>query len=499
MPKIIISTLNARYIHASLGLRYLYANMAELQPETEIQEYIINTRPIDIAESLLKDSPDIIGLGMYIWNVQQTTELAALIKTISPETMLVLGGPEISYETREQPVFEHADYVITGQADLAFTELCRQIIEKRRPVEKIIAASLPKLEQIKFPYDYFTDEDIANRVIYVEASRGCPFKCEFCLSSLDKTALPFDQDLFLAELEKLYSKGVRQFKFVDRTFNLKIDSSIRILDFFLDRLDEDLFLHFELIPDHIPDKLKEVIKKFPAGSLQFEIGIQSFDETTQKVISRKQNNTKTDQNLNWLVNETEAHLHTDLIVGLPGESMESFAIGFNKLVASKPHEIQVGILKRLRGTPIIRHTEEYQMRYNPVAPYNILSNNQFSFDEMQRMNRFARYWDLIANSGRFKNSLPVLLGELPFENFIKLSDWLYNTSHQTHKISLNRLFTLLFDGMTGVLKLDKAMVTDELTKDYQQSGLKGSPSFNVISIKDKKAERRMPKRQVRHI
>ncbi|MDH5393087.1 MAG: B12-binding domain-containing radical SAM protein [Gammaproteobacteria bacterium] len=482
MSEIIISTLNARYIHASLGARYLYANMAELQAVTDIQEFIINTRPIDIAEKLLACKPKIIGLGVYIWNVPQTTELTALIKAISPETIIVLGGPEISYETAEQKITEYADYVITGQADLAFSQLCRQIIKGDKPAAKIIQAEPPKLSDIRLPYSTLTQEDIDNRVIYVEASRGCPFKCEFCLSSLDKTAIPFDLELFLTELSHLYDRGVRQFKFVDRTFNLKIENSIKILNFFLDRLDKDLFLHFELIPDHLPEKLKQIIQKFPAGRLQFEIGIQSFDSVIQKNISRKQDNSKSEQNISWLVNETTAHLHTDLIVGLPGETLETFGRGFDQLVKLRPHEIQVGILKRLRGTPIIRHTFDYQMKYNPIAPYNILSNKDISFANMQRMNRFARYWDLIANSGRFKNSLPVLLGSTPYQCFMQLSDWLFNSTDQTHKISLNRLFTLLFDAMTCCLRLPQEQVISVLTEDFNRSGLKGRPTFNLPAL-----------------
>ena len=504
MSEIIISTLNARYIHASLGARYLYANMGELKVITEIQEYIINTRPIDIAEKLLASNPKIVGLGIYIWNVDQSTELAGLIKTISPETILILGGPEISYETSQQKIVEYADYVITGQADFAFAELCNKIYKGEAPADKIICSDLPKLDQITYPYDDLTDEDISNRVIYVEASRGCPFKCEFCLSSLDKTALPFNLDNFLAELQKLYDRGVRQFKFVDRTFNLKIQSSIRVLEFFLQKLDEDLFLHFELIPDHLPEKLKEIIKKFPDGSLQFEIGIQSFDDNTQKIISRKQDNNKTNENIIWLKNETSAHLHTDLIVGLPGESIETFATGFNKLVKLNPHEIQVGILKRLRGTPIIRHTKEYNIRYNPVAPYNILSNRDISFNDMQRMNRFARYWDMIANSGRFKNSLPVILNESPFQRFMSLSDWLFESTGQTHKISLNRLFTLLFDAMTVCLNVSEDIATACLTDDFNRSRLKGHPVFNRMDNKPvndivSKTEKSHAKRQARHL
>ncbi|VAW59552.1 Mg-protoporphyrin IX monomethyl ester oxidative cyclase, partial [hydrothermal vent metagenome] len=278
MPRIILSTLNARYIHASMGLRYLYANMGQLQDSTEIVEFNINSRVIDIAESLLDKQPAIIGLGVYIWNATQSLQLVNLIKTISPETIIILGGPEVSYEYVQQEIVKNADYLISGSAEIAFKELCDDLLNKKIRLNKVIKAAPIDISGIKLPYTNYSDEDIRNRVIYVEASRGCPFKCEFCLSSLDKTVYPFDLDIFLNEMEILYQRGVRHFKFVDRTFNLKVTSNIRIMEFFLNKIDnentEKLLLHFELIPDHLPEKLKSTISQFPNGSIQFEIGIQ---------------------------------------------------------------------------------------------------------------------------------------------------------------------------------------------------------------------------------
>ena len=501
--KIILSTLNARYIHSSLGLRYILANMGELKKITEINEFIINTRPIDIVERLLDKNPNIIGFGVYIWNVEQTTQVIALIKQIKPEITIVIGGPEVSFEQEEQKICQLADYVVCGAGDLEFPELCQQLFSKLKPINNIIQARPRDLASLAFPYDEYTDEDVKNRVIYVEASRGCPFKCEFCLSALDKTAVAFDLEKFLAELDKLYQRGVRHFKFVDRTFNLKIQSSIRILEFFLERLDENLFLHFELIPDHLPEKIKTIILKFPDGTLQFEIGIQSFNPDVQDLISRKQDNDKSEKNIRWLKNETHAHMHTDLILGLPGETLKSIEEGFNQLVKLNPHEIQVGILKRLRGTPLIRHTEKYQLRFNPDTPYNILSNVNIDFKTMQRLTRFARYWDMIANSGRFKHSKQLMLGERPFSNFLKLSDWLFKTTGQTHQISLARLFELIFMVMTQHLDLLEGKVKACLWEDYLASSLKGNPSFadgGMIKARNKKIDenRGANKRQNRH-
>lgn len=477
MTPIILSTLNARYIHSALGLRYLYANLQDLKSQTAIREFTLDTRPVDIAEKLLNERPQIIGLAVYIWNVTQTTELVSVLKQISPDTIIVLGGPEVSYETSRQPVIEMADYVITGQADLEFQQLCRQILNNDPPSQKVIPAQPFRLSQLALPYDYYTDKDIASRIIYVEASRGCPFRCEFCLSALDKTAWPFNLDDFLNAMQKLYDRGARHFKFVDRTFNLKIDSTIRILQFFLDKNDDGLFLHFELIPDQLPDKLKSIIRQFAAGTLQFEIGLQTLDPEVQQRISRKQDNSKACENISWLRRKTSAHLHTDLIAGLPGEDMAGFARGFNRLVALNPHEIQVGILKRLRGAPIDRHSDAYAMVYNHNAPYNILANDQLDFAAMQSLNRFARYWDMIANSGRFTDTLPLLLADDPFDNFMTLSNWLFTTTGQTHRIALPRLFNLVHQALTTQFNVDEQIATEAMLADYQRTGLKGKPVF----------------------
>ena len=498
---IVLSTLNARFIHSSLGLRYLYANLNELRTQASIFELTIDARPIDVVEKILKLQPRIVGFGVYIWNIEQTTHVVTLLKQVSPETVVVLGGPEVSYEYDQQSIVEFADYVITGAADLEFANLCRLILDNQYPAEKIIHSPVPQLTEIKSPYPYYSRKDIKNRVIYVEASRGCPFKCEFCLSALDKTAWPFELDEFLDDMDELYERGTRQFKFVDRTFNLKVDTTIRILQFFLDRLDDNLFLHFELIPDHLPEKLKTVIQKFPEGSLQFEIGIQTFNTEIQEIISRKQNNQKAIDNIKWLRNETSAHLHTDLIAGLPGEDIDSFARGFNLLVSLQPHEIQLGILKRLRGTPIIRHTDIFEMVYNPNPPYNVLSTNKIDFSTMQSITRFARYWDMIANSGRFPNTLPLILGDEPFEQFKKFSEWLFKETDQTHRIALAKLFSLLFEGLTAHFQHEENIVTEALQKDYERSGLKGVPAFlkqaktTLSIVKGAKGS----KRQQRHI
>ena len=273
---------------------------------------------------------------------------------------------------------------------------------------KIIPAELPDFSQIVLPYDLYTDDDIAHRIIYVEASRGCPFTCEFCLSSLDIPVRQVPLPALLEQLQRLLDRGVKQFKFVDRTFNLNVDFSKTILEFFLERYQPGHFFHFEMIPDRLPESLREVIAKFPPGALQFEVGVQTFNEEVGAAIKRRQNYEKLEDNFRFLRHQTGVHIHADLIVGLPGETLESFAAGFDRLIALGPQEIQVGILKRLRGTPIVRHDAEWQMIYNPHPPYEILQNKLIDFATMQRLRRFARYWDMVGNSGNFVESTPLI-------------------------------------------------------------------------------------------
>ncbi|MEJ1297835.1 MAG: DUF4080 domain-containing protein [Candidatus Sedimenticola sp. (ex Thyasira tokunagai)] len=501
MSKIILATLNVRHLHSSLGLRYLLANMGELREKTAIREFTLEPWPTDIAEKLLAEQPQIIGIGVYIWNIEQSRRLVALLKVVSPETIIILGGPEVSHEWQNQEIVDQADYLITGQADLAFAQLCREILNGNPPEEKVIRPPLPGLSQLASPYPLYSDEDIAHRLIYVEASRGCPFKCEFCLSALDKSTLAFPLAPFLAEMKQLLARGVRHFKFVDRTFNLKPDLSCAILEFFLERMDEPLFLHFEVIPDQLPDRLKALLQRFPHGSLQLEVGVQTFNPVVQKRISRKQNNQATDENLRWLGEHTNAHIHADLIFGLPGEGISSIAESFDRMVALAPHEVQLGILKRLKGTPIIRYSDAYGMRYNPNPPYDILQSSCIDFATMQRLTRFTRYWEMIANSGRFKKSLPAILGESPFKRFMQLSDWLFRTTEQVHRIALKRLFELLYRGMTSELDITNETATGVLTKDFSHCAIKGRLPFltpassTVTAASEKKSH---SDRQQRH-
>ena len=541
-PRIVLATLNARYIHASLGLRYLLANLdrhggAGLRAQALLREYTINRTPADVVADLLNtlgpalpDARQVVGFGVYIWNVLPSTEVVRLLKLARPDVKVVLGGPEVSHETDQQPIAVLADHVVTGWGDVSFAKLCRALLDGPQSLNKIIPGEQPPLEEIALPYAEYSDADLAHRLLYVEASRGCPFKCEFCLSSLDKTAWAFELDRVLAALQGLYQRGARNFKFVDRTFNLKIDHSVRILQFFLDRLpapgapaNEQLFLHFEVIPDHLPERLKTLLAQFPPGVLQLEVGVQSFNEAVQQTISRRQDNAATEANLRWLLANTHAHLHADLIFGLPGETLQSFADGFDRLLAIGPHEIQLGILKRLRGTPITRHSVAHGMVYAPVPPYTVQHTGVVDMATLQRFTRFARYWDLLANSGRFAQTLALLLHQTgvsgacncdsaaevwpavatPFWRFMAFADWLWAHAGATHKLTPEALVDALFDYLSQPGQHSAEVVRQTLLADYIASGARANPNalqglLPRQAPSDTKTRRTLATRQERH-
>ena len=509
MPEIVLSTLNAKYIHAAFGLRYLLANLGPLRSRAAILEFDIHQRPADIAEAILAADPRIVGLGIFIWNVAPSTELVAILKRVRPSLVVVLGGPEVSYETETQPIAQSADYVITGEADLKFAELCGQVLAGDRPAQKTLVTEPPPFDDLVLPYDLYDERDVNHRVIYVEASRGCPYKCEFCLSSLD---IPVRQPPLIGllnQLGRLLARGVRQLKFVDRTFNLDPTTGRAILEFLLERYQPGYFFHFEMVPDRLPQTLREIIVRFPPAALQSEVGIQTFNPEVAARIQRRQNYARLEENLQFLRHQTGIHVHADLIAGLPGESLESFAAGFDRLIALEPQEIQVGILKRLRGTPIGRHDAEWDMVYNPAPPYEILRNRLLDFATVQRLRRFARYWDLVGNSGNFVETCPLIWsvpGASPFRALLHWSDWLYGRVGRTDSIALTRLMELLYQFLTEALRQEAKTVGQALWRDYQRGGHRDRPGFlprGVDAAPNTRPTKKplgaaIPKRQARH-
>ena len=505
MPDIVLATMNARWLHASFGLRCLKSALGPLAERCVIVETTLEHRPVDVVEQILALAPRVVGLGVYVWNAEPMLDVVRMLKKVRPDLVVVVGGPEVSHETDLQEICARADHVVIGEGELAFAALCTNVLEKRATLAlapgKVLQGGKPDLQTLPMPYALYDDVDIKDRVVYVEASRGCPFTCSFCLSALDDGVRTFPLDAFLGELRALYDRGLRRFKFVDRTFNLKIEEASRILDFFLERTgDGELFAHFEMIPDRLPPALRERLAKFPAGTVQLEVGIQTFDDATCARISRRQDVARLEDNLRFLAAHTGVHVHADLIAGLPGEDLASFGRGFDKLLALGPEEIQIGILKRLRGAPLARDAAlhpDWGLVFDESPPYTILQTSALSFTDVQRISRFARAFDLVCNSGRFPATSRLLLDAAvdeaardratsslegsAFVRFLAFSDWLFAEAGARHGIALARLSALVRRWLVEVDSRDASDVDAALERDIGRDKM---PS--------------LPKRQARH-
>ena len=493
---ILVAAINARHSHASLGARCLLANLGELRPQAELAEFTIQQSASEIAAAIAACQPRILGLGVYIWNASRVAELLPLLRQKSPQTKIVLGGPEISefdppgqrpglQSIQRLPVAQGVDlggccdFLILGEGDLAFAGLCREILAGR-PTERILRPTPPALAEIQLPYDEYSDADLAHRLLYVESSRGCAMRCDYCVSANDESVRFFPLPALLAAFDQLLARGARQFKFCDRSFNLDVPRAVEILSFFLERLPRfpGLFLHFEMLPDRFPAELRDALAAFPPRSLQLEIGLQSFSPAVLDTIRRPQHLERAADNLRFLRGQTHAWLHTDLIAGLPGETPESFAAGFDRLVALGPHEIQLGILKKLPGAPLARHDDAFGMRYAPAPPYEVRATRDWPADHLARTARAAHWWDAIVNSQRFIPAAPLIWrGALSvFGAFQELADWLGARFPHEHGVPLADLVEALFGFLTQVRGVAPAAAADALLRGYRHAGARDVPA-----------------------
>ena len=454
-PEIVLCTINAKWIHPSLALRLLKANLGSLEDTCEILEFALRQPLREKVEPILAARPRLLGLSVSIWNHTATVELLKALEQEWAGTredgheaprkpIVILGGPEVSWLPEEAEIFRYADYVIRGEAEESFLSICEEVFsgtgqELKSPVFIGCGDTALDVNKIASPYRLYTDEDLERKLIYVEASRGCPFRCEFCQGGA-RPVREFPLDPFLADMDTLIKRGGRQFKFLDRTFNLDTDRAKRIMEFFLDRMcagetnpikESPLCVHFEMVPSRFPPALRELIRLFPPGGLRLEVGIQTFNPRTASLIHRTGEAGEALEILEFLRTETNAITHVDLIAGLPGEDLASFGAGFDRLWRSVSKsssgagrfEIQLGILKRLPGTPIARHDEAFGMKYSAEPPYEVMETAALPAADCEKIKNFARFWELAVN----RNHFPELAGRLlppgapVFEKFMDLS------------------------------------------------------------------------------
>ena len=476
--KTILTTLNAKYIHTSLALRWLYvANKDRF--DISFREYVIKEDVGRIADELLASEPNVIGISVYIWNVEKSERLISILKERRSNLIIVLGGPEVTYEPEYFLEHWNVDYVISGEGEFILGDLLAAI-EDNQPIEiegvssiqnisrAVVKADMNKLASLSSPYTLDEDKaDIKNRLVYFETSRGCPYQCQYCLSSLEKGVCYFPQKYIFDNLQYLIDNGAKQVKFLDRTFNLNKEHTKAVFDFLISNYRPNLSMQFEIYADLLTDETIDYLNsKLPPNYFRFEIGIQSTYEPTNITVKRKQNFPLLAENIRKLMIGGKIDLHLDLIAGLPYETLDRFIKSFNDVFGLKGKEVQLGFLKMLRGTALRRDAAKYGYKYDTQAPYEIESNNDISKQELERIHdaehALEKYW----NSGKFSRTMNVLIesdykGKY-FELFDEIGQYYNQQGLPHHGYQLEDIFLNLHN----FLQSKGIDLFDDLRTDY---------------------------------
>ncbi len=443
--KAVVVTLNAKYIHGSLAVRRLYAANKD-RFDISFKEYTIKEDIETIAESLLSDKYDCIGLGVYIWNVSQTRTLVAMLREMKPNVILILGGPEVTYDPEFFLNTWPVDFTVSGEGEFVLGALL-DALKNNRPTmidgvsspgnitNVVVRADLNCLAALPSPYRLEEDrENLRHKLIYFETSRGCPYRCSYCLSSLESGVHYFPDDNIFDDLHYLIENGARQIKFLDRTFNLNKRRTQRIFDFLINQYRPDLSCQFEIYADIMDEEtIDRLNDRLPDRFFRFEIGIQSTHEPANRAVNRRSDFPVLARNIRKLTEGGKVDLHLDLIAGLPHEDLPRFVQSFNDVFAFGAKEVQLGFLKMLRGTELRRNASEYGYVYREEAPYEIVSDRWLSPEEIQRIrdveDMLEKYW----NSGRFPLTLKAVFETTYRNRYFEFFDELaaYGKEHST--------------------------------------------------------------------
>ena len=455
-------TLNAKFIHSSLSIRYL-RNTAKRAGYRNvwIQEFVINQPVWKVAAEILRHKPEVLGISIYIWNRRQSFELIERLKIQDPSLTIVVGGPEVSFNTPSTDQYT----VIGGEGEIKWLEFldCHQRGES--PSQESLnrwstyGTDAPELTP---PYIQADLPQLKNRLVYLETSRGCPYLCSFCLSALDLSVRYFDDETTRSQIELLLGGGVTKIKFVDRTFNLRPTRMKELMNW-LSQFRGASF-HFEVVGDLMNNDLLEFLDTVPEGMFQFEIGIQTTAPSTQETIQRRQDNGKLFSAIDRLIRAHRVHVHCDLIFGLPGETLDDTLKSFEEVCALHPHKLQLGFLKFLPGAPIRNLIERHRYQFQSTPPYEFISNADLSANQVIYLKKFEEVFDLFYNSKRFHFSIRQLFREhSPVAIFNSLLEHMESKNILNQSHSLDDQYRILHD--TFRLDADPATL-DLLRLDY---------------------------------
>jgi anaerobic magnesium-protoporphyrin IX monomethyl ester cyclase len=481
--KVVVSTLNAKYIHTSLALRYL-KSFCEKDFPIDIAEYTIKDPVMNIVGDLFTRKPAVLGFSCYIWNIEETIQVISMIKKIMPNLIIVLGGPEVSYDTEYwMKRIPEIDFIVMGEGEETLHHLLQEIagtrkyhfvygVAYRKGEQVILNPGRPKLNLNDIPTPYRFEEDLptlANRVVYFETSRGCPFSCQFCLSSIEVGVRYFDMERTKSEILFLIAAGAKLIKFVDRTFNIKREYAMEVFEFLIANHQGCVF-QFEITADIMrPEVLDYLSENAPSGIFRFEIGVQSTNDKTNELVQRRQNFGKLSRTVEKIKSSGKIDQHLDLIAGLPEENYDSFRKTFNDVFALGPEELQLGFLKMLRGTGMRNDAHKYGYVYMDHAPYEILGNDILPFSDLIRIKRvedvLEKYW----NAHRMDHSVNYLIKyefASPFDFFQEFGDYWEERGWQKIGHQLEDLFSRLQQFLEHRGTGEKELIDGLMKLDY---------------------------------
>lgn len=481
---IILSTLNAKYIHTNIAIRYLksYA-LPEYNPT--LAEYTIKDPTMNIVSDLYQKTPDVVGFSLYIWNIEETIKVIRMLKKVKPDVKIIAGGPEVMYDydywLERVP---EIDIIVLGEGERTFKQLLDVFAEKeelsavqgiayRKDNQLKITAPGPKLDLRELPSPFRFAEDkaeLGKRVTYIETSRGCPFSCQFCLSSIEVGVRYFNRDAIKDDIRYLMANGAKTIKFVDRTFNISRSYAMEMFQFLIDEHVPGTVFQFEITGDIMrPEVIQFLNENAPAGLFRFEIGVQSTNDLTNELVQRRQNFEKLSRTVTMVKEGGKIDQHLDLIAGLPEEDYASFRNTFNEVFAMRPEELQLGFLKLLRGTGLRIQAEQYGYTFVDEAPYEIFSNNVLSFDDIIRIKHtedvLEKYW----NDNRLPRTVEYLVSEVfetPFDFFQQFGTYWETKGWSRIGHQLEDLFLRLNEFLVEHGQADTTITTSLMKLDY---------------------------------
>jgi len=477
--KILLVGINAKFIHSCLAVYSLKEYAKEhYNVECEIAEFTINHREELILSEIFRKKPDVIAFSSYIWNFELVKSLIKNLKKLLPQSKIVLGGPEVSFDGEEVLNETGADFVICGEGEESFAKLCLSL-KNGEKVLGVIRADKP-VDMAKIPFAYKSFDDFENRILYYEAQRGCPFNCQYCLSSTDKGVRFKPLDKVKEELLIFLQNKVRQVKFVDRTFNANKDFALEIWKFLHKNDNGVTNFHFEMAADLITDEMIDFLKDIRPGLFQFEIGVQSTNEKTLQAIDRKSSFAMITEKVRKLKQNKNIHLHLDLIAGLPYEYYSSFKNSFNDVYSLNPDQFQLGFLKLLKGSGLRRDAVKYGIVARDNAPYEVLFTNVLTADDVLKLKGIEELVEIYYNSSRFKTSIryAVSLFETPFDFYEEFWGFYYDNKEHLRPHSKNEQYDVLYNFICRYEKCDREKLRWLIKFDlYSHEKAKKIPSY----------------------